>query len=59
DRFTISERAIGLIATRKPNGPIASRAAELQAWYLHQNRLQERYVLENGADSEEVSAPVV
>ncbi|KAG9041894.1 hypothetical protein FS837_011620 [Tulasnella sp. UAMH 9824] len=59
DRFTISERAIGLIATKKPNSATAARAAELQGWFRHQNRLQERYVLENGADSEEVSAPVV
>ena len=80
-RFDIADAAVGLIATRDANSLIASKAAELQGWYRHQNRsecyfwlsylssrlialcslhaVQEKYVLENGADSAEMSAPVV
>jgi len=58
-RFDIADAAIGLIATKDANSLVASKAAELQGWYRHQNRIQERYVLEHGTDSEEVSAPVI
>jgi xylulose-5-phosphate/fructose-6-phosphate phosphoketolase len=55
DRFHICAQAVSLIAARDPTTLIASKAAELGAWYKHQDVVNERYALEHGADSEEVA----
>jgi len=59
DRFHICDRAVSLIAVRDPNGLIGSRAAELSAWYKHQDVLHERYAVENGKDSDDVATQVL
>ncbi|KAG8984365.1 hypothetical protein FRB94_008013 [Tulasnella sp. JGI-2019a] len=55
DRFHICERAVMGIAARDPNSKIASRAADLGAWYKHQDVVHERYAIENGKDAEDVA----
>jgi len=55
DRFHIAERAISGIAVRDPNSRLASRAADLGAWYKHQDVVHERYALENGKDADDVA----
>lgn len=55
DRFHICERAVTMIAARDPTTRIAAKAAELSAWYKHQDVVNERYAIENGADSEDVA----
>jgi len=58
-RFDIADVAIGLMAAHKPSSIIASKAAECQGWYRHQNRIQQRYALENGTDSPDVTGPIL
>ncbi|KAG8960880.1 hypothetical protein FRC03_006048 [Tulasnella sp. 419] len=58
-RYDVAEKAIGLIAGHNPTGRTASRAQELQTWFRHQNTIQEKYAMEHGQDSEEVTRSVV
>jgi len=47
-RFDIAERAVGLIQLAQPNNSISLKGHELRTWYLHQNRIHEKYALEHG-----------
>jgi len=57
-RFDVAAKAIGLVAKHAPNSAIAARSHEIISGYLHKNAVQEKYALEHGEDSPEVSSQV-